>query len=55
MPTIGTETPSCGIAKMCEAVSGPTCWVDLPSRLKVPPTVPVAWEMNGLRSPVWLS
>ena len=51
MPSSGTETPISGMAKTCEAVSGPIAWVVLPSSMKVLPTVPVAWPMNGLRRP----
>ena len=44
MPSSGTETPICGIANTCEAESGGSACVGLPSRRKFPPTVPCAWD-----------
>ena len=56
MPWSGTETPSWGIAKMCEAASGPiACGRLAVEPRRSPPTVPGPGAMNGLRSPVWES
>src|ERR1700733_5185277 len=50
-PCSGTETPSCGTAKTCDAVSGSIACVVLPLSVNAPPTVPMACEMKGLRRP----
>src|ERR1700749_2719914 len=50
-PYSGTDTPICGIAKMCEAASGSIVTVGLPLSPNVPPMIPVACAMNGLRRP----
>ena len=54
-PGSGTDRPICGIAKMCDAALGSIASVVLPFRMKVPPPVPWACEMNGLRRPVCVS
>src|ERR1019366_6775123 len=52
-PGGGTERPDSGTANTCEATVGSIACVGLPLSMKLPPTVPVACEMNSLRSPVW--
>src|SRR5580704_5106675 len=55
MPSSGTARPTCGIENTCEARSGSIPCVVLPSSVMTPPTVPVGWPNQLLRSAEALS
>ena len=53
-PSSGTLTPRSGIANVCEARSGSSVGVGLPS-IVITPTMPRGPPQYGLRSPVAVS
>ena len=55
MPSSGTARPICGIENTCEALSGSIPCVVLPLSVMTPPTVPVDWPNQLLRSAEALS
>ena len=53
-PASGTLTPSSGIAKVCDARSGSSVAIGLPSRV-ISPTIPRGPPQYGFRRPVAVS